>query len=61
MNYVVDEFKKMILVSRSKKKVIGLDGYGIKIIKQENKQILFFWGLRHTRLILRRHTKNQIW
>ena len=27
--------KKMILVSRSKKKVIGLDGYGIKIIKQE--------------------------
>ena len=27
--------KKMILVSRSKKKIIGLDGYGIKIIKQE--------------------------
>jgi 3,4-dihydroxy 2-butanone 4-phosphate synthase/GTP cyclohydrolase II len=27
--------KKMILVTRSKKKVIGLDGYGIKIIKQE--------------------------
>ena len=27
--------KNMILVSRSKKKVIGLDGYGIKIIKQE--------------------------
>ena len=27
--------KKMILVTRSKKKVIGLDGYGIKISKQE--------------------------
>ncbi len=27
--------KKMILVSRSQKKVIGLEGYGIKIIKQE--------------------------
>ena len=27
--------KKMILVSRSKKKIIGLDGFGIKIIKQE--------------------------
>ena len=27
--------KKMILVTRSKKKVIGLEGYGIKIIKQE--------------------------
>ena len=27
--------KKMILVSRSKKKVIGLDGYGIKITSQE--------------------------
>ena len=27
--------KKMILVTRSKKKVIGLDGYGIKIVKQE--------------------------
>ena len=27
--------KKMILVTRSKKKVVGLDGYGIKIIKQE--------------------------
>ncbi len=26
---------RMILVSRSKKKIIGLDGYGIKIIKQE--------------------------
>ena len=26
---------KMILVTRSKKKVIGLDGYKIKIIKQE--------------------------
>jgi GTP cyclohydrolase II len=25
----------MILVTRSKKKVIGLEGYGIKIIKQE--------------------------
>ena len=27
--------KNMILVSRSKKKIIGLNGYGIKIIKQE--------------------------
>ena len=27
--------KKMILVTRSKKKVIGLEGYGIKIMKQE--------------------------
>ena len=27
--------KKMILVTRSKKKVIGLEGYGIKISKQE--------------------------
>jgi len=27
--------KKMILVTKSKKKVIGLDGYGIKITKQE--------------------------
>jgi len=27
--------KKMILVTRSRKKVIGLDGYGIKITKQE--------------------------
>ncbi len=27
--------KKMILVTRSKKRVIGLDGYGIKIAKQE--------------------------
>tara|TARA_B100001057_G_scaffold105068_1_gene102555 strand:- start:787 stop:1857 length:1071 start_codon:yes stop_codon:yes gene_type:complete len=27
--------KNMVLVSRSKKKIIGLDGYGIKIIKQE--------------------------
>ena len=27
--------KKMILVTRSKKKVVGLGGYGIKIIKQE--------------------------
>ena len=26
---------KMILVTRSKKKVVGLDGYGIKITKQE--------------------------
>ena len=26
---------KMILVTRSRKKVIGLDGYKIKIIKQE--------------------------
>ena len=27
--------KNMILVTRSKKKVVGLDGYGIKIMKQE--------------------------
>ena len=27
--------KKMILVTRSKKKVVSLDGYGIKITKQE--------------------------
>ena len=27
--------KKMILVTRSKKKVVGLEGYGIKITKQE--------------------------
>ena len=27
--------KKMILVTSSKKKVVGLDGYGIKISKQE--------------------------
>ena len=26
---------KMILVTRSKKKVVGLEGYGIKITKQE--------------------------
>ena len=29
------EIKKMILVTRSKKKVVGLEGYGIKITKQE--------------------------
>ena len=29
------KIKNMILVSRSKKKIIGLDGFGIKIIKQE--------------------------
>ena len=27
--------KKMILVTRSKKRVIGLEGYGIKITRQE--------------------------
>ncbi len=27
--------KKMILVTRSKKKVVGIEGYGIKIVKQE--------------------------
>ncbi len=27
--------KKMILVTRSRKKVVGLEGYGIKIVKQE--------------------------
>jgi 3,4-dihydroxy 2-butanone 4-phosphate synthase/GTP cyclohydrolase II len=29
------KIKNMVLVSRSKKKIIGLDGYGIKIKKQE--------------------------
>ena len=29
------KIKKMILITKSPKKVIGLDGYGIKIIKQE--------------------------
>jgi len=29
------KIENMILVTRSKKKVVGLDGYGIKIIKQE--------------------------
>ena len=29
------KIKKMILVSRSKKRIIALKGYGIKIIKQE--------------------------
>ena len=29
------KIKNMILVSRSKKKIIGLDGYDIKITKQE--------------------------
>ncbi len=29
------DIKKMILVTRSKKRVVGLDGYGIKISKQE--------------------------
>jgi len=29
------KIKNMILVSRSKKKIIGLDGYGIKITRQE--------------------------
>jgi 3,4-dihydroxy 2-butanone 4-phosphate synthase / GTP cyclohydrolase II len=29
------KIRNMILVSRSKKKIIGLDGYGIKITKQE--------------------------
>jgi GTP cyclohydrolase II len=27
--------RKMILVSRSKKRIIALKGYGIKIVKQE--------------------------
>ena len=27
--------KDMILVTRSRKKVVGLDGYGLKITKQE--------------------------
>ena len=29
------QIKNMILVTRSRKKVVGLDGYGIKIVKQE--------------------------
>ena len=29
------KIKNMVLVSRSRKKIIGLDGYGIKITKQE--------------------------
>ena len=29
------KIKNMILVSRSRKKIIGLDGYGIKITRQE--------------------------
>ena len=29
------KIKKMILITRSLKKVIGLDGYNIKIVKQE--------------------------
>ena len=29
------KIKNMILVSRSRKKIIGLDGFGIKIKKQE--------------------------
>lgn len=29
------KIKNMILVSRSKKKIIGLDGYGLKLVKQE--------------------------
>jgi len=35
--------KNMILVTRSKKKVIGLDGYGIKITKQE----IIKWNLKY--------------
>ncbi len=33
--FVFTRNKNMILVTRSKKKVVGLDGYGIKITKQE--------------------------
>ena len=32
---IAKNIKKMILITRSKKKVIGLEGYGIKITKQE--------------------------
>ena len=32
---IAKNIKKMILVTRSKKKIIGLEGYGIKITKQE--------------------------
>jgi hypothetical protein len=33
----------MILVTRSKKKVVGLDGYSIKITKQE----IIKWNLKY--------------
>ena len=36
------KIKNMILVTRSKKKVIGLEGYGIKIVKQE----IIKWNLK---------------
>ena len=36
------KIKNMILVTRSKKKVVGLDGYGIKITKQE----IIKWNLK---------------
>ena len=29
------KIRKMILISKSKKNIIGLDGFGIKIVKQE--------------------------
>ena len=32
---IARNIKKMILVTRSRKKVVGLEGYGIKITKQE--------------------------
>ena len=34
---IIKDFKiqNMVLVSRSRKKIIGLDGYGIKITRQE--------------------------
>ena len=35
--------KNMILVTRSKKKVVGLDGYGIKITKQE----IIKWNMKY--------------
>ena len=35
--------KNMILVTRSKKKVVGLDGYGIKITKQE----IIKWNIKY--------------
>ena len=37
------KIKNMILVTRSKKKVIGLEGYGIRIIKQE----IIKWNLKY--------------
>ena len=37
------KIKNMILVTRSKKKIIGLDGFGIKITRQE----IIKWNIKH--------------